>query len=810
MYYRVNHPFLRLAVGFSAGVGLGVATDIGWQVWCACALIVTWLWWRRAHDDLQKRWRGWLAWICIGAAWSAAHEPTKPLPVGAVGSTPSARIEGVITGPIRRVGDRLAIQLTEATVREGSQTVPISGAIRLSVPDAPSIAVLNRGQRIRTHARVRPVRPIANPGQPPRGAVLLRRGVQASAWVRDAASVHVLSTEDESALDFLDRLRARFRRWCTDELSPQTADRLQAVVLGDGGAVARDERDQWRQAGVAHLLAISGLHVGLIAWLVFGWIRRMLCWIPAWSRRWPSEPVAAVFAVGAAWLYVLIAGSPISASRAAWMITGIVSAHWVGRSPDVISGLSLALVMVLGADPLAITDPSFQLSFSAVSALMLCMSPIDRAAQWVRDNAPFVGIGRLVSYLMRMMGASAVCTLATLPFVLWHFRSVPLAGIWANVVAIPLFSLGVVVPGLTAFGGVSLDWTGLAGLLIHWLEWGGALCHQFVDWVAAQGGQVDATPWSESTFILVGLAVVAGVFVIRRVRWGRLRWAVIGGLAGLVSLAILLDSSPPGELQLTFLAVGHGDAIVVQTPHGRTLLVDAGGDPTGRRDVGADVVVPALRALGVDRIDIAVITHAHPDHFAGFAAVSARIPIGELWVSQRPNQPGTYGQLIDDMKRRGTIVRGPEMLGGDIRLDGIHVRVLHPSPGADSGERIPPSYVNDNSLVLHVAYGGFSALLSGDIEGKGEAALLRRGALLASTVLKVPHHGSKTSSSQAFLQAVQPLVAIAQADEGGRFRFPHAEVSARYDTFGIPLLVTGHMGALQVRSDGTTWNVTSF
>lgn len=793
-------------MGFSAGVWLGVATDIGWQVWCASALILTWSWWRRAHDGPEKRWRGWLAWICIGAAWSAAHEPTKALPVGAVGSTQSARIEGVITGPIRRVGDRLAIQLTESTVRERSQILHIPGVLRLSVPDAPSIAVLKRGQRIRTHARVRPVRPIANPGQPPRGAVLLRRGVQASAWVRDAASVYILAAEGESALDFLDRLRARFRRWCVDELSPQTADRLQAVVLGDGGAVARDERDRWRQAGVAHLLAISGLHVGLIAWLVFGWIRRMMCWIPAWSRRWPSEPVAAVFAVGAAWLYVLIAGSPISASRAAWMITGIVSAHWVGRSPDVVSGLSLALVMVLGADPLAIADPSFQLSFSAVSALMLCMGPIDRAARWVRDNAPFVGLGRLVSYLVRMVGASAVCTLATLPFVLWHFRSVPLAGIWANVVAIPLFSLGVVVPGLVAFSGVSLTWTGLAGLLVHWLDWGGALCHQWVEWVAAQGGQVDATPWSESMLILVGLALVAGVLVLRWTRQGRLRWAVIGGLFVAVTLANVWDSSPPGVLQLTFLAVGHGDAIVVQTPHGRTLLVDAGGDPSGRRDVGADVVVPALRALGVDHIDIAVITHAHPDHFAGFAAVSARIPIGELWVSQRSNQPGTYGQLIDEIERRGTIVRGPQELAEFRWLDGVLVRVLHPT----STQAIPASDVNDNSLVLRLAYGEFSALLTGDIEAKGETALVGRQASLVSTLLKTPHHGSKTSSSEAFLQAVQPLVAIAQADEGGRFHFPHAEVSARYDALGIPLLVTGHMGALQVRTDGTTWNVTRF
>jgi len=273
--------------------------------------------------------------------------------------------------------------------------------------------------------------------------------------------------------------------------------------------------------------------------------------------------------------------------------------------------------------------------------------------------------------------------------------------------------------------------------------------------------------------------------------------------------------STPGELRVTFLAVGHGDAIVLQLPDGAVILVDGGGDAAGKIDVGERVVVPALEAMGIDRIDVMVLTHPDADHFLGLLAVADHLEVGELWTSGRESDLPEYRRLLSMLEAGGTAVHvlGSEPMswsraGVDLWL--VHP---HPPPGSSQAAALARAMAgtNDNSLVLKLQYGDFGLLLTGDIEAAAEKRIVERwGTNLRSTVLKVPHHGSRTSSTETFLDAVAPSLAVVQASDQGRFAFPRPDVEARYRDRGIGLWVTGRHGALQLRSTGREVRLESF
>lgn len=274
----------------------------------------------------------------------------------------------------------------------------------------------------------------------------------------------------------------------------------------------------------------------------------------------------------------------------------------------------------------------------------------------------------------------------------------------------------------------------------------------------------------------------------------------------LLGPASLHPMAPPGELCIQHLDVGQGDSVLLSLPQGERILVDGGGIPGSRYDVGLHRVVPALRRAGVTRLDAVVATHADADHIAGLFAVFEELEVDVLVVYSRKRMRGTLRSLVALAKRSGAAVHAvdegglPALVAAPGRIE-WH-RAL---PGADSDWT-----ENDRSVVLSVGLGDIVALLSGDIEHTAEAALVAAGTLPRSAILKVPHHASRTSSSAAFLDRVAPLVGLAGVGEGNRFGFPHASTSARYLGRGIPLYWTGRHGALRACTDGWTLDVETF
>ncbi|HEX9103511.1 MAG TPA: ComEC/Rec2 family competence protein, partial [Polyangia bacterium] len=383
---------------------------------------------------------------------------------------------------------------------------------------------------------------------------------------------------------------------------------------------------------------------------------------------------------------------------------------------------------------------------------------------------------------------------ATAPIGAWHFAQLAPAGIVSNLVVVPLAELGVVPVGLAGCVAASAQLPG-AGALVHVAGWLAQALGGFTVWFArvAPAWRVPAPNVVEIVAWYVALAVVAA-------RGRRaLRVVAACALVLVASAAWRVWSRASSEtLTATFLDVGQGDACVVELPHGRVLVVDGGGsfDPTF--DPGQQVIAPFLWRRGIRRIDLLVLSHPHPDHANGLPTLVEQFPVGELWTNgQSTEQPGTVA-LLAAAARRQVSVGAPR----PIELGGATLRPLWPYD--DGGELAvdPARGENDNSLVVAVGWRGRSLLFAGDLEAEGEAALLARaGPPVAADVVKVPHHGSKTSSTAEFVAATHPSIAVISVGERNRWGFPNPGVTARWRDAGARVWRTDRDGGVTVTVD---------
>jgi len=575
--------------------------------------------------------------------------------------------------------------------------------------------------------------------------------------------------------------RGGLQRWIWAQ-NPHHPAILTALGLGERGGLGRSERQLWQQSGVAHLLAISGLHVGLVIggvfWVVGRGLPRLAPW---WCQRHRIEAWAAGAGLLAGIAFGALAGWSVPTIRAVVMAAFLMAGWLFDRRHSPGLALAWAAAWLALADPADLLGPGFWLSFSAVGALLaalpLMTSALQRLPQFIRPAAA-------------MVLATGVASLATAPWGIWFFGQIPSLSLPANAVAIPLTTF-VLVPGVLAVAVLwALGLTTPAAAILAGLDYVIDLLERGLAW-----GLAWLPPWYPAIPAVLGASLLGliGVGLALRGRSGAWRGGGLG--VALAALAMALPNLPPQPADaplLVALDVGQAQAVVIRGGDGHAWLIDAGGRSSPRFDPGFDAIAPALRALGVTRLDALVVSHRQQDHGGAAAGVLSAMPVGQIWAppSLGEDPPGFWRALQRQAQRQGveivTLHRGM-----DRRAGVLAVQVLWPpAEGGGSG--------NGNSLVLAVDFPLGRWLLPGDLERRQEGQIdwpRAEGMLM-------PHHGSRTSSTPAMVAAVAPRRVLVSAGYLNRYGFPAPEVVARYLALGGRVWNTADGGAIAVSQGG--------
>ena len=696
-----------------------------------------------------------LLWLAAGAAWtslSASERLAERLPFAAHGA------DFMVTGVVASFPSAAPGQITFAFAVAEPRPPAVPARIRLTWYDAP--AGVAPGDSLRLTARLRPPRGTRNPGGFDYERWLLVEGYGATGYVREGV---VAVPGDGLAARWL-----RFRGVLAQRIGAAAGDGdgdaaalVTALALGERFRFTEQHWADFRRTGTSHLVAVSGMHVALLGLVVFAVLRWAWLRLPAPFGSYDLEAAAAA-SVLATFYYAALTGFAVPAQRSLVMIAVALAALVARRAVSPVQLLAATLLAVLVFDPFAPLAASFWLSFVAVAVLLALAAPrpLTSAERGLVARARG-GVHAFVR-LQWWIG------LALVPLTVTYFGEMSVVGPLVNLVAIPLFNL-VLVP-LTVLATIGLSFDALAAHVAPLVAAVGYLAsvtvkclHAVAMWPGA-AYTVPLPPWPALAVAACGvaLAVGGGALPGRRLAW----------LALLPLFVPALRLPAVGTARAVVLDVGHGLAVLVETRHHR-LLFDAGPVSRSGFDAGAEVVVPALGSAGRRGLDRLVVSHADSDHAGGVAAVLAAFPGVDVWKG--PDATALPGSVCE---------RGQQW-----EWDGVRFAILH--PGVDFGAR-----GNDSSCVLAVTAGAARLLVTGDVERLGERALLTQP--IAADVVVVPHHGSATSSSPAFVAAVGARFAVVSAGFANRWGFPRPEVRERWEQGGAAVVVTGEAGAVSV------------
>ncbi|MFZ7110944.1 MAG: DNA internalization-related competence protein ComEC/Rec2 [Desulfatiglandales bacterium] len=709
-------------------------------------------------------------------------------------------IEGTVLGPARifRETARFEVRGEKVIYHDRSRSINE----RLIVTVYNHAQSFFPGDRILFPARLRAFKNFENPGGYDYESAMRFKGLACGASVSDGRSIVPLG---KGALGFpmgvVEKARGPLRRLFREGLDDRNRAIYSALILGERQDIDPDLREAFTASGLGHILAVSGLHIGLIAWLSFGvskWVfSRSYHLVLKTDIRKLAALVTCFPVVG----YTGLAGFQVSSQRAMIMVLTYLFSVLIGREKEKWSTLALAALLVLALDPYELFGISFQLSFCAVIGI-LWLTPIlynkFPKNRFLEERCPHF-IQRCLVYMKGLVAVTGTTMFFLLPITAFYFQRISLVSIPANLMAAPLLGLWVIPMGLLSalFLPVSVS---AADLFLQAGAWG-------LKWIETVIAYWSRLPWAEvwvvtPSILEIGLfyGLLYALILGRTYRWARAGLVILSCVT-LVDIGYwVYQTQFNPNLKVTFLDVGQGNAALVQFPGNQRMLIDGGGFSRDHFDVGKMVLAPYLLRSKIRRIDYLVLSHPQSDHMNGFRFVAAHFHSREFWYNGDEVDTRSFIELMHILQNRKIDKILPQSLREGRDIAGVRIELLHPlGGGAEDVDLNASMDLNERSLVLKISYKGKSILFPGDIERLAEGTLTSRyGYALQSDVLLAPHHGSKTSCSRPFLEKVSPSLCVISSGRGNRFGFPHAGTIKRLTDMGCAVIRTDQNGAIRV------------
>jgi competence protein ComEC len=637
------------------------------------------------------------------------------------------------------------------------------------------------GDRIRFQGKLKPPRNFGTAGEFDVERFYALKGVIATSFVKSDSDILLVRQGVESRFQrHFDVTAAEIGRFIMSRLPGIEGGIMKALLIGDMSDIPQQIKDQYSRTGVNHILSISGFHVGIIALALFQ------VWF-AISRLFPAvllylnfKRFALLLSIPLVIYYMFLSGAAPATARSVIMLCLLAAGLTLERESDPVNSLSLAAFALLLVNPANLYDISFQLSFLALWGLTvitpLLAKPFKSTSGW-RHN------------LILFAAASTAAVTVTLLPVAYYFQQTSLTGIISNFFIVPLLGYGAVVIGFTALPFIWFSPV-MAGYLLHIAGVLTASSNHIISILAKIPALPLFIPTEAEIYIFISCMLL--ITVIRN------NTAKSALLVTLPLSLILLHQIPAKEndfsLRVDFLSVGQGESSLITFADGRRMLIDGGGAlHESGWDIGRQLLLPTLRKMGINRIDYLVLTHSHPDHLQGVKAVAETFPVGEFWESGL-NAGEEYMNLVKTLEYRKIPVKVLDRNSPPMEISGTRIKCLYPV-----NRRMPANDMNETSLTLRFESGAHSALFTGDIGFDAETKLLGNRSNLQSTLLKVPHHGSRYSTGPDFLDAVSPEVALISAGYNNSFGLPAKETLEQLSAKAVRIYRTDLDGTITVK-----------
>ncbi|MBN1348815.1 DNA internalization-related competence protein ComEC/Rec2 [candidate division KSB1 bacterium] len=697
-----------------------------------------------------------------------------------------AEFSGIVCEAPVQSGEKHSIIIQLKSIRLDEKAYKLSGRIIVYLQKITT--KISYGDSIRFRGRLQFPRGERNPGGFDYRKYLHAAGIHAIVYVRENENLEVVNGGHVNWV--FARVVYPVKSYISDIIdtfgNPKAADFLKGFILGERQHLDDSIIDALSKTGVSHILAVSGLHVGfilLIFWAIFNLLR-----LP--------RVLISIFVIIALILYAGVTDLKPPVVRATIMACIFIISPLVQKKSDHLNTLAFAALSILIFNPAELFEPGFQLSFMAVFSILYFYPIFIDRINSVRCFARIYALP-ILKGIINLLLLSVSVQIGTLPLTMYYFGIFPTYAIFLNIIIIPLVGIILALAAATFIfhnihGALAERYQVVASFMVNRLL-------EFIEWIESMPGAWFRVPQPEVWLLITGYIVI---FTLVRLNFRQvIRFGIIISLAVLnfILWRSVLETTSP--LEVIYFDVGQGDAALVSFPSGKRLLIDTG--PTNEQfDTGERIIGSYLTRQGIDRIEYLAISHEHADHLGGAIYLLRHFQIGEVFdygFGAEPELCRLYQHIIDSLKIPRNVIHAGNCLRISPKCD---ILIFHPSGEYLNRENNAKDSENNNSLVMRILYGQTSFLFTGDIEAEAESYLKSFGQLLKSEVLKVPHHGSASSSTIEFLRCVSPEYAIVSAGEFNRFDHPSPSTLERYRRWNIQVIQTSRNGAVIFESNG--------